>query len=154
MTADGIRRVLFIENKANYVWYISQKPAGDELVILHGGCYSPIKGRWFRLVYEGCRRQPHAAEYLHWGDVDVGGFRMFRRLKEQIVPGLAPYRMDRASLEQYRDQAMWITSEAYLKTLEDMENDPEYEVFREVIGMMRVERIRLEQEQMIIREGE
>ena len=57
VTADGIRRVLFIENKANYVWYISQKPAGDELVILHGGCYSPIKGRWFRLVYEGCRRQ-------------------------------------------------------------------------------------------------
>ena len=154
VTADGIRRVLFIENKANYVWYISQKPAGDELVILHGGCYSPIKGRWFRLVYEGCRRQSHAAEYLHWGDVDVGGFRMFRRLKEQIVPELAPYRMDRASLEQYRDQAMWITSEAYLKTLEDMENDPEYEVFREVIGMMRAERIRLEQEQMIIREGE
>ena len=152
--AEGIRRVLFIENKANYVWYISQKPAGDELVILHGGCYSPIKGRWFRLVYEGCRRQSHAAEYLHWGDVDVGGFRMFRRLKEQIVPELAPYRMDRASLEQYRDQAMRITSEAYLKTLEDMENDPEYEVFREVIGMMRAERIRLEQEQMIIREGE
>ena len=72
----------------------------------------------------------------------------------ESLPGLAPYWMDRASLEQYRDQAMWITSEAYLKTLEDMENDPEYEVFREVIGMMRVERIRLEQEQMIIREGE
>lgn len=62
--AEGIRRVLFIENKANYVWYISQNHSRDELVIYHGGCYSPMKGRWFRMVHEGCRRQ--AAEYLHW----------------------------------------------------------------------------------------
>ena len=100
------------------------------------------------MVHEGCRRQ--AAEYLHWGDIDVGGFRMFARLKGQIVPELMPYRMDRASLEAYRGQAMEITSAAYLKTLERMENHPEYEVFHEVISLMRRERIRLEQEQMIV----
>ena len=149
--AEGIRRVLFIENKANYVWYISQKHSEYELVIYHGGCYSPMKGRWFRMIYEGCRRQ--ASEkmvYLHWGDIDVGGFRMFVRLKGQIVPELMPYRMDRASLEAYRDQAMEITSADYLKTLERMENSPEYEMFHEVISLMRRERIRLEQEQMIV----
>ena len=146
--AEGIRKVLFIENKANYVWYISQNHSRDELVIYHGGCYSPMKGRWFRMVHEGCRRQ--AAEYLHWGDIDVGGFRMFVRLKGQIVPELMPYRMDRASLEAYRGQAMEITSAAYLKTLERMENHPEYEAFHEVISLMRRERIRLEQEQMIV----
>ena len=148
VTADGIRRVLFIENKANYVWYISQNHSRDELVIYHGGCYSRMKGRWFRMVHEGCRRQ--AAEYLHWGDIDVGGFRMFARLKGQIVPELMPYRMDRASLEAYRGQAMEITSAAYLKTLERMEDSPEYEMFHEVISLMRRERIRLEQEQMIV----
>ena len=45
---------------------------------------------------------------------------------------------------------MAITSETYLKTLEKMEQDPEYAVFHAVIGMMRKERIRLEQEQMIL----
>lgn len=171
--AEGIRKVLFIENKANYVWYISQNHSRDELVIYHGGCYSPMKGRWFRMVHEGCRRQTLTAdflagedfraedesqaaehfpmvEYLHWGDIDVGGFRMFARLKSQIVPELMPYRMDRASLEAYRGQAMEITSAAYLKTLERMENSPEYEMFHEVISLMRRERIRLEQEQMIV----
>ena len=171
--AEGIRKVLFIENKANYVWYISQNHSRDELVIYHGGCYSPMKGRWFRMVHEGCRRQTLTAdflagedfraedesqaaeqfpmvEYLHWGDIDVGGFRMFARLKSQIVPELMPYRMDRASLEAYRGQAMEITSAAYLKTLERMEDSPEYEMFHEVISLMRRERIRLEQEQMIV----
>ena len=171
--AEGIRRVLFIENKANYVWYISQNHSRDELVIYHGGCYSPMKGRWFRMVHEGCRRQALTADflagedsraedasqaaehfpmvkYLHWGDIDVGGFRMFVRLKGQIVPELMPYRMDRASLEAYRGQAMEITSAAYLKTLERMEDSPEYEMFHEVISLMRRERIRLEQEQMIV----
>ena len=171
--AEGIRKVLFIENKANYVWYISQNHSRDELVIYHGGCYSPMKGRWFRMVYEGCRRQALTADflagedsraedasqaaehfpmvkYLHWGDIDVGGFRMFVRLKGQIVPELMPYRMDRASLEAYRGQAMEITSAAYLKTLERMEDSPEYEMFHEVISLMRRERIRLEQEQMIV----
>ena len=143
--------MLFIENKANYVWYISQKHSEYELVIYHGGCYSPMKGRWFRMIYEGCRRQ--ASEkmvYLHWGDIDVGGFRMFVRLKGQIVPELMPYRMDRASLETYQDQAMEITSAAYLKTLERIENNPEYEMFHKVIRLMRRNRIRLEQEQMIV----
>ena len=171
--AEGIRKVLFIENKANYVWYISQNHSRDELVIYHGGCYSPMKGRWFRMVHEGCRRQTLTADflagkdfraedesqaaehfpmvkYLHWGDIDVGGFRMFVRLKGQIVPELMPYRMDRASLEAYRGQAMEITSAAYLKTLERMEDSPEYEMFHEVISLMRRERIRLEQEQMIV----
>ena len=171
--AEGIRKVLFIENKANYVWYISQNHSRGELVIYHGGCYSPMKGRWFRMVYEGCRRQALTADflagedsraedasqaaehfpmvkYLHWGDIDVGGFRMFVRLKGQIVPELMPYRMDRASLEAYRGQAMEITSAAYLKTLERMEDSPEYEMFHEVISLMRRERIRLEQEQMIV----
>lgn len=171
--AEGIRKVLFIENKANYVWYISQNHSRDELVIYHGGCYSPMKGRWFQMVHEGCRRQALTAdflagedsraedasqaaehfpmvEYFHWGDIDVGGFRMFVRLKGQIVPDLMPYRMDRASLEAYRGQAMEITSAAYLKTLERMEDSPEYEMFHEVISLMRRERIRLEQEQMIV----
>ena len=75
---------------------------------------------------------------------------MFCRLKEQIVPELMPYRMDLDTLRQYRKQAMAITSETYLKTLEKMEQDPEYAVFHEEIGMMRKERIRLEQEQMIL----
>ncbi len=148
--AEGIRRVLFIENKANYVWYLSHRKKDEELVIFHGGCYSPVKGKWFRKIIGGLERQPQRPEYAHWGDIDVGGFRMFIRLRKEIVPQLQPYLMDRFALEQYRKAAMRITSPSYLKTLEKLEKDPEYACFHEVIGKMLEEKIRLEQEAMIV----
>lgn len=150
--AVGLRRVLFIENKANYIWYITENRSEDQLVLYHGGCYSPVKGLWFRKVYEGSRDNPGIA-YFHWGDIDAGGFRMFSRLQREIIPELQPYRMDRDTLKAFRGQAMEIQSEAYLKLLEDMEQNPEYEIFHDVIQLMIQERIRLEQENMVIGEG-
>ena len=150
--AAGLRRVLFIENKANYIWYITENRSEDQLVLYHGGCYSPVKGLWFRKVYEGSRNNPGII-YFHWGDIDAGGFRMFSRLQQEIIPELKPYRMDRAALEAFRGQAMEIQSEAYLKLLEDMGQNPEYEIFHDVIQLMIRERIRLEQENMVIGEG-
>ena len=75
---------------------------------------------------------------------------MFIRLRKEIVPQLQPYLMDRFALEQYRKAAMRITSPSYLKTLEKLEKDPEYACFHEVIGKMLEEKIRLEQEAMIV----
>ena len=87
------------------------------------------------------------------GDIDAGGFRMFSRLQREIIPELKPYRMDRDTLKAFRGQAMEIQSEAYLKLLEDMGQNPEYEIFHDVIQLMIRERIRLEQESMAIGEG-
>lgn len=147
---EGIRRVLFIENKANYVWYIAHERADDELVILHGGCYSPVKGQWFRKVYDGCRGQSAGVRYCHWSDIDVGGFRIFRRLQKNIVPELEPYRMDADTLEAFRNDAMEIGSESYLRTLGALLRESEYGMFHEVIGRMLRYRIRLEQEKLIV----
>lgn len=147
---DGIHRVLFIENKANYVWYISHERTEEELVIFHGGCYSPVKGNWFRKIREGLERQPKKPEYYHWGDIDAGGFRIFQRLRGNIIPELKPYRMDVHSLEQYRGDAVEITSPVYLRTLEKMSEDPDYACFHRLIIKMLEDKIRLEQEAMIL----
>lgn len=146
-----VHRVMFIENKANYVWYIAHERAEDELAVFHGGCYSPMKGRWFKKLYEGCRDQKEPVKYRHWSDIDLGGFRIFHRLKKQIVPELAPWRMDRETLLAFQDEAMPIDSEAYLESLKLLEADPEYECFKEVILQMTEDRIRLEQEKIIDR---
>ena len=37
---NSVNRVLFIENKANYLDYISRNKKLDELVLYHGGFYS------------------------------------------------------------------------------------------------------------------
>ena len=76
----GVDRVLFIENKTNYMDYISKGKGRDELVIFHGGFYSPVKGEFFAKVHAAGQRA--GAKFYHWGDIDIGGFRMFKRLKE------------------------------------------------------------------------
>lgn len=87
--AKSVRRVLFIENKANYTWYLEKEYRGEELVVYHGGDYSLVRGRFFKLLVQAV---DPTVEFLHWSDIDLGGFRMFLRLKENIAPALRPSR--------------------------------------------------------------
>jgi hypothetical protein len=145
----GIRKVLFIENKANYVSYIAQDKKEEELVIYHGGCFSPVKGRWFKKIYEACIQHGEQVKCYHWSDIDVGGFRIFSRLKTEIVPSLEPYRMDIETLEQNRDKGMPM-KEPYRKLLEEMRDDQRYQDFNNLIDRMLEWNIRLEQEQLLL----
>ena len=164
----AVRRVLWIENKANYVWYIANERKDDELVLYHGGFYSPVKGLWFRKVREGLLTAADAPggsaavegpaepggpaalpEFLHWSDIDLGGFRIFHRLKKELVPELKPFRMDLETLEKYRAETMRIENSSYLDALRGLLEDPEYSPFRDVIALMLGEGIRLEQEVLI-----
>jgi len=144
---DGsqIRRVVFIENKANYIdWQINHRIAGD-LVICHGGFYSPIKGMLFKKIYEGCA----SASFYHWSDMDLGGFRIFNRLKTNIIPTVQPLYMDIETIKSNIDSCMAIKSEGYIQQLQALLDNPEYSMFFEVIKYMVENRIRLEQENLI-----
>lgn len=45
------KKLIFIENKANYIDYIQNNMKEEEFVIYHGGMYSQIKGEFFRKLY-------------------------------------------------------------------------------------------------------
>ena len=143
-----MERVLFIENLANYLWYL-KKRSPSELVIWHGGFYSPLRGRWFRKIYEAGKRAGSAISYFHWSDIDLGGFRIFARLKRNIVPELKPYRMDTETLRSSRDRALPLCGESYRRKLEALLGDPEYRIFHSLIEEMLRSGLRLEQEQLL-----
>lgn len=145
---SGVERVLFIENLANYLWYL-KKRSPSELVIWHGGFYSPLRGRWFRKIYEAGKRTGSAISYFHWSDIDLGGFRIFARLKRNIVPELKPYRMDTETLRSHRDRALPLCGESYRRKLEALLGDPEYRIFHSLIEEMLRSGLRLEQEQLL-----
>lgn len=147
---EGIRQIMFIENKANYIWYLSHEKRDDELVVFHGGCYSPVKGMWFRKLYEGSRREKETVRYFHWSDIDIGGFRIFCRLKESIIPELQPFWMDEAALTKFKEKALRIEGTSYRERLKVMGEDPAYGEFGKVIEKMLQWGIRLEQERMIV----
>jgi hypothetical protein len=141
---DGISGIVSIENKANYTWYITTHQNEEELVLYHGGFFSPAKGRFFRLIAEAAESRPIRVH--HWSDIDVGGFRIFLRLKKEIFPQAEPMKMDVETLIKYRNRCMPLEKGAYRDTLTHCLSDPAYGMFKEVISVMLSENIRLEQE--------
>ena len=90
----GIRRILIIENKANYE---KMKYKADELYIFCHGFFSPKEVRFLRGIRDAADTE---AEYYHWGDMDYGGIRIFQFNKRNVFPELKPYRMDRETYEE------------------------------------------------------
>ena len=145
-----LSRMLTIENKANYIWYIQTHHDPRELILYHGGCYSPMKGKWIRMLAEAVRKTSPGTEFFHWSDIDVGGFRIFTRLKNNLIPELKPLKMDLRTLKQFETQTAEIETDHYRGILRKMLDDPEYKIFYETIQYMLEKNIRLEQEAEII----
>ena len=93
---------------------------------------------------------PQGTEVLHWSDIDIGGFRIFARLRRELAPQAQPWRMDVETLRQFDAGTMPITDQRYLNALKKLLDDPAYEIFDEVIRYMIRHRVRLEQEQCIL----
>lgn len=93
VSAGGIRRIMLIENKANYE---SMSYRADSLYIFCHGFFSPKELRFLnglKLIADG------GTEYLHWGDMDLGGIRIFLYNQKSLFPGLLPCRMDEETYE-------------------------------------------------------
>lgn len=142
---SNIRQIIFIENKANYIDYIKNKK-DSELVIYHGGFYSPIKGEFFRKIYNVTYNKN--VEFFHWSDIDIGGFSIFTRLRDNIIPDLKPFMMDIQTLSKYINSTNSF-DESYRQKLAKLRQDVKYEIFWDVIDFMLEKNVRLEQESIV-----
>lgn len=93
VSLPGIRRIMLIENKANYE---SVPYREDTLYVYCHGFFSPKELRFLGGLREAA---DGGTEYLHWGDMDLGGIRIFFYNQRKLFPELKPYRMDRDAYE-------------------------------------------------------
>jgi hypothetical protein len=143
----NIRKILFIENKANYIQFIAQNSDKELMTIFHGGFYSPVRGTFFKKLYEAAFR--HEVEFFHWSDMDLGGFMLFNRLKTNIIPSLKPYMMDPAVFES-RIKYGQLMDSRYAEKLEKLLGNEQYKEFWELITLMLEKRLKIEQEAFLI----
>lgn len=109
----GIQRMLFVENRTNYRALVRSEQDPESLIVYHGGFFSPRKKHFFELLASSVC--PEAC-VLFWGDIDLGGFLMFSRLKREVFPQLRPYRMGAEECAVYADSGVR-RSNVYLDTL-------------------------------------
>lgn len=95
----GTKTVLFVENRTNYRRLVLNGGMKDTLIVFHGGFYSQAKRNFFRMIADNLST---SIEVKFWGDIDLGGFLMFTRLKRDLFPELIPYRMDQSEYETYK----------------------------------------------------
>ncbi len=131
--------VITIENKTSYYRYIKKNPAA--LVIYGGGFYSPVKILFLKKIHEFTGR----AHYLHWGDIDLGGMRIFMHLKNKAIPELEPMLMDSKTLLEHAGYSSPM-SVSYMKKLKKLLEDRSYGIFHELIKTMLENNMKLEQE--------
>jgi hypothetical protein len=143
-------RLLSIENKANYVSYIRQNLNVRELVVYHGGQFSPARGGFFRAL---AAAMPAASRWYHWGDIDYGGFSMLARLRREIREDVRPYRMDEGELVKYAALTIPVTT-AYTAKLRTLAAAKELSDCVSTINYLIENRVRLEQEAMLDDETE
>ena len=84
----GIKKIMTIENQANYEDRVYEE---DTLYLYVHGFLSPKERKFLSYL---CEIAPESVEYLHWGDMDLGGMRIYQFLKEKLFSKLQPYRMD------------------------------------------------------------
>ena len=136
-------RIIFIENKTNYSEYCLNNKTDRELVVYHGGFYSPQRGDFFRKLCSG-----NNIPAYFWGDIDYGGFKMFVRLKNNIINRLQPLNMDICCYNLYKSKGLKKNDDYIIKLLALTEN-PDYYIFRDVIGAIAAEKITVEQESFL-----
>jgi len=142
MIPGTVTKVLTIENRANFFAY---QQAADELVIYHGGHYSPSKKKLFEKI---AAAMPKNGAWLHWGDIDLGGFRMLLRLRTEILPTVQPYRMNIPELQAYRDFTQPFSGD-YAEKLQKLSEAALLSDCKASIDYMLMHKIRLEQEAML-----
>jgi len=143
--APGVKRILSIENRANYIDYIYKHKADNELVIYHGGQYSPSKKKFFHAV---AKATPTNCRWFHWGDIDYGGFSMLARLRREIAQDISAYRMNVQELKRYSNLTASVTR-AYAEKVKSLRLRPELNDCKECLDYMVSNRKKLEQEAML-----
>lgn len=146
ITLDTIKTVLLVENRTNYRYILLHGVPEGQLAVFHGGFYSPGKKRLFQLLSAGL---PASAEVRFWGDIDLGGFLMYTRLKKEIFPCLIPHRMGEEDYRAYQGSGSHKTAE-YLDSLQKQLDRAAFDsVFFPVAQMILNTGVTIEQETML-----
>lgn len=142
-----ISTVIFIENKTNYDEYLLSQTVTNELVFFHGGFFSPQKGKLIRKLAEAASND---TKFYFWGDIDLGGFQMFKRLAA-LIPGLTPLKMSAGDVELYASVGLK-RSDEYLSRLKTALLNHEYPMFEPAIEKILQYGVTIEQEIYLLAE--
>lgn len=132
-------QVITVENLTSFHQVVGRLPRRTVAVYL-GGYHNRIR-RAFLLKLAAAAK----IRFRHWGDIDLGGFRIFAHLRRQTGLSMEPMLMDVDTYRQYAAGGMSFPN-AYARELTKLLTREEYAQFIPLITEMLDLRRRVEQE--------
>lgn len=132
-----VKKVITVENLTTF-YSLNDKEA---VIIYLAGFHNHTKQNLLKKIYE---KYPKAM-YLHFGDIDAGGFFIFNNLIQKTSIPFIPFRMGINELEDNKNSLKSLTNNDK-KKLAKMLTNSNFTVFSEVIRYMLENNVKLEQE--------
>ena len=134
---SNVTRVITVENLTSF-YALDDKEA---VIVYLAGFHNHTKQELLKKIYSKYLN----AEYLHFSDIDAGGFWIYQKLKEKTGIPFIPYRMSVKELIDNKDNLKKLT-ENDKKRLNKMLLDSRFKVFKDTIEYMLDNNVKLEQE--------
>ena len=134
---SNVTKVITVENLTSF-YALDDKEA---VIVYLAGFHNHTKQELLKKIYSKYLN----AEYLHFSDIDAGGFWIYQKLKEKTGIPFIPYRMSVKELIDNKDNLNKLT-ENDKKRLNKMLLDSRFKVFKDTIKYMLDNNVKLEQE--------
>lgn len=128
-------KVVTIENLTTFFSWKEK----NSLIIYLGGYHNSSRRSLLQMIWQ----QIPEAQYLHFGDIDVGGFEIYRDLCHKTGIPFQTYHMGINELEQYKIYAQKLTENDKKRLEHLLEKECDY---KEVLQYMKKHDRKLEQE--------
>lgn len=138
----GINKIITIENLTNYYWYLREKQKEQDMVVYTGGFISKNQVLFLKKI-TGIMN----AETYHWGDIDLGGFRILVQMKT-VFPNIQQLKMDLETFKEYSGVRKKV-SDDYVQKIKAVLNDEEFGPYLDVLNKIIETKEILEQEAVL-----
>ena len=142
------RRVICVENLTSYqlmVMAVEQRELESTVVIYTGGFPHRSLQKLLRKIADFISLNNESVLVYHWGDLDLGGIRIFNYMKSNFFPKLHPYLMDVSTYESLLNSGTPFGKDYEMK-LKELIDNTEYHEWNELLNMMLKNRKKIEQE--------
>lgn len=138
------KAVVTVENLTSFYQYVLEGPP-ERLAIYLGGFAGSACRLFLQKLYRFFHERGNPVPFYHWGDLDLGGFKIWRDLREKTGIPIRPYLMDEKTYLKYLHLGQPIT-EQYAQKLATLLEDNAFAPFHTLITLILEKKIRLEQE--------
>jgi len=130
-------RIVTVENLTSFYTYTNM----DDVVIYLGGFHNSIKREFIKLIAKGNPEK----QFLHFGDIDAGGFFILEHLRKKTGINFSPLFMDIVTLKKYAKSTKALTK----NDVERLKKFLQHEEFGSVVSYMLENNCKLEQENVL-----